>query len=300
MAMTYTSLVADKSVTGSIASWVNYSKLQPTVIVDEAQALIYGEGRMRCREMMTATQFAMAVNGSYTPLPPRFLDPIGRIFVSSFNTFIRHKDSGLLQNSRSYAETSGTLGTDPFTTASGSYTVTVALTAHGFTQDSVFNTSGASAFNGVTIAGTFPVTAILDASTFTIDVASLGSAPSGSGTGGGAAVNYICDVLTAGSPVYFGIWNERLYFDAAFFQASLCRLQYYQSLPLLSASNESNFLTDRYPNLMRVACVAAAADFMKDSEEYQKQFTRLVAMIEKISAENDMQYRGLELDPEIP
>ncbi len=66
-----------------------------------------------------------------------------------------------------------------------------------------------------------------------------------------------------------------IHFDQAVFQTSLMQLQYYQSLPLLSASNQTNFLTNRYPNLMRVACLCAAADFMKDSEEYQKQFSRL-------------------------
>jgi hypothetical protein len=40
----------------------------------------------------------------------------------------------------------------------------------------------------------------------------------------------------------------------------------------------TNFITNRYPQLLRVACMAAA-DFMKDTEEYNKQFQRLVQMI---------------------
>ncbi len=51
---------------------------------------------------------------------------------------------------------------------------------------------------------------------------------------------------------------------------------------------------------MRVACMAAAADFMKDTEEYNKQFTRLTSMVEKISNENDMQYRGMEHETDTP
>ena len=68
----------------------------------------------------------------------------------------------------------------------------------------------------------------------------------------------------------------------------------------LSASNETNFLTNRYPQLMRTACVTAAADFQKDDGEYQKGYARLQTLIQAISIENDGQLRGMELDPEIP
>jgi hypothetical protein len=301
MAMTYASLIGSKSVPGSIATWVNYSKLDIPVIVDEAQALIYGEGRLRAREMMADMVFTMAPWSSYQALPSGFLEPIGRIFCTSFNTYIRHKDSAFIQGSRNYNEQSnGALGTNPFTTAIGSNTVSVNLPNHGFTQDSSFYTTGAVAFNGVTISGTFPVNGITDANDFTIDISILGASVTGAGAGGGSAVTYTCDILVYGTPEAYAIYNERINFDQAFFQQSLCRMQYYQSLPLLSSTNQSNFLTNRYPNLMRVACMAAAADFMKDDNEYQKQFGRLQAMIEKISVENDMQYRGLELDPDIP
>ncbi len=299
MAMTYTSLVADKTTIGSIASWVNYSLIQPTVILEEAQAL--GYSLLRTREMMTELSFSVALYGASIPLPARFLDPIGRMYLSSFNVPIRHKDSGYVQQARNYTELSGTLGTNPFTTVSGSYSVTVALASSGFTQDSVFNTSGATAFAGVTIEGTFPVTAVAaDGNSYTIDITSLGTAPSSSTTGGGSAVAYTVDQLVAGVPNWWAIWDERIKFDVAFSQTALGKLQYFQSLPLLSSTNTTNFLTNRYPQLIRVATNAAAADFMKDDTEYQKGMTRLTALIERISVENDGQLRGLELDPDIP
>jgi hypothetical protein len=306
MAMSYSSLIAAKNTSGSIATWVSYTLLDLPPLVDEAQAMLYGEGRLRCREMMADAVFTLQANQSYVPfssfLPPNasFLEPIGRMNITSFNTFPKHHDSAFVQAARNYNEQSGTLGTNPFTTTSGSNTVSVFLTSHGFTQDSPFSVSGATAFNGVTLNGTFPINGITDANDFTIDITSLGTTPTASGSGGGSAVNYICDVLTLGTPIYFGIWNERVNFDSAVFQTCVGRLQYYQSLPLLSSTNQTNFLTTRYPNLMRVACMAAAADFMKDDIEYQKQFGRLQAMIEKIADENDMQYRGMELDPIIP
>lgn len=298
MPMTYNSLVASKGTSGALATWVAYTKLDIPVIVDEAQALVYMA--LRTREMLTDLPFTMAIGQSYIALPARFLDPIGRIQRPTINLGVRHKDSNFIQTNRNYTETSGTLGNNPFTTTNASNSVAVNLPGHGFNQGSVFNTSGATAFNGATIVGTFPVDSIVDANNFTIDISVLGTTPSGSGAGGGAAVAYICDNLVQGVSNWFGIWNERIYFDCAFAQTTLCQLQYFQSLPLLSSSNPSNFLTNRYPQLMRVALMASAADFMQDTEEFQKHETRLVQMIQAVSVENDMMMRGMELDTEIP
>lgn len=298
--MDYNSLIAAKGTSGALATWVNYTLLDTPTIVAEAQAMLYGEARLRCREMQTMLDFTMAASAASYPLPSSFLEPIGRIECTSFNSRIRHKDAVFVHTNRVYSETSGSLSQGPFTTTAGSNTVTVTLVNHGFTQGSVFYTTGANTFNGVTIAGTFPINGILDANDFSIDITSLGATPTAGGNGGGASVSYICDVLASGTPLYFAVTASSLIFDQAFFQTSLCRLAYYQSLPLLAPGNPTNFLTSRYPNLLRTACMAAAADFMKDSDEYQKQWGHLTAAIEKVAAENDMQYRGLELDPEIP
>jgi hypothetical protein len=298
MAMTYTSLSAAKGVAGSLKNWVSYSLLDVTTIIDEAQALVYSA--LRCREMLTSMQFTMSVGGASFALPARFLDPIGRMRFTGFNLPVRHKDSSFVETNRNYTELSGTLGTNPFTTVSGSNVVTVNLTGHGFSQDSIINTSGATIFNGVIINGTFQVTSIVDANNFTIDITVLGTTPSAGGAGGGSAVAYIIDNLVQGMPVCWGIWDEAIHFDTAFTQVSLGRLQYYQSLPLLSVTNQSNFLTNRYPQLMRRACVAAAADFMKDDQEYQKDFTALQGIVQQINIENDMGMRGMELDTETP
>lgn len=301
MAMTYSSLVAAKGNAGAIATWINWSKIQVDVgtIVDEAQTLLYSLG-LRTREMRADYTFSMPAGGSYIALPTGFLDPIGRIERLTTISWARHKDQNFIQQNRNYTETSGTLGTNPLTTVSGSTIVTVSLAGHGFSQDSVFNTSGATAFNGVTINGTFPVTSIVDANDFTIDISVLGTTPNASGSGGGSSVAYVCDNLVPGSPNWFGIWNENLYFDCAFLQQEQCKLQYYKSLPLLSSTNPTNFLTNRYPSLLRKACLAQAADWMKDDAEYQKHVTALSALVEQVSVENDMSMRGMEIETETP
>lgn len=297
MAMSWTSLTGAKTVAGSIAKWVNFTLLDIETTVDEAQALIYMA--MRCREMRTAYHFTMTQGMSYIALPTRFLDAIGRIRMESIMSGVRHKDQGFLTNERFYTETSGTLGTDPFSVTSGSTAVTVALTSHGFSQGSKFYTTGASAVGGVTITGTFEITSVAT-NTFTIDIASVGT-PSSTTSGGGSSVAYICSNLNQGLPKYFAVWNERIYFDTAFDQTILCQMNYYQSLALLSASNTTNFLTTRYPQVMREACMASAADFQKDSTEYQKHMTTLGAKIQRAQVENEMgEMRGLELDFDTP
>jgi hypothetical protein len=293
MAMTYTSLTAPKGTSGSIANWVSYTKLDIGPIVDEAQALIYQY--LRCREMRTEIKFIMPASNAYQALPVGFLDPIGTMFAPSTNYRFIHVDEGYVQNKRNYQETTGTLGTNPFTTSTGSNTVTVFLANHGFNQASVFYTTGATTFNGVTIVGSFPINSIIDVNDFTIDISILGTTPTGSGAGGGSSVTYTCDNLVALTPMWWSIWNEAIQFDGAFLTQTSCTLLYFQSLPLLSNTNQSNFLTNRYPQLMRTACVTAAADFMKDDNEYQKGMQRMQGVIMQIQAQDDLIYRGAEI-----
>lgn len=75
--------------------------------------------------------------------------------------------------------------TDPFTTSSGSTTVTVADTAHGAQLNDFVTFSGATGFNGVatdTLNAEHQITAIVDANNYQIVVADTAS---GSGSGGG-------------------------------------------------------------------------------------------------------------------
>jgi hypothetical protein len=298
MAMTYTSLTAAKGTQGSIANWVSYSKLDLPTIVDEAQSLLYG--LLRVREMTTDYRFMMPQGTCSIPLPARFLDPIGRIRLISINSHASHKDSGTVQGARNYDETTGALATNPFTTTNGSTSVTVALASHGLNQGAVINIVGATAFNGITLNGTFPVSAIVDTNTFTVDISILGVTPNASSAGGGSAVTYTVDNLVAGIPTYWAIWGEHIHFDTALSSPTMAVIQYYQSLPLLSGSNVNNFLTDRYPQLMRFACLASAADFMKDTDAYTREKSYLEELVQATSVENDGYLRGIELDTLTP
>ncbi len=296
MAMSYTSLVASKGTTGSLANWVNYTKLDLPAVLDEAQSLLFQ--LLRVREMRTEWTFGMAVGASEIALPARFLDPIGRLRDIKNSYDIKHKIETDVATARSYdTSLSGDFGADPFTTTSGSSLVAVESTAHTLTQGSTITIAEADAVGGLDLNGTFPITTITDADNFVIDTDTEASS---SATGGGAVAEFTANKLIAASPTRWGIFDEKLKLDCALDTASQYKLLYYRSPKPLSSSVLTNWLTVRYPKLLRVACMAAAADYMKDSTEYQKHLSALTTLVGSTAAENDLQYRGAEFGTDTP
>lgn len=291
--MTYTNLVGLKGTAGSIANWVNYSKIQDVadVILEEAQALLYS--MLRVREMQTTFSFRLGAGNVFSALPTRFQDPIGDLRCINQNFEVSHKLPSTVKLGRSFSVQSGTLGTNPYTTVNGSSLVTVALTAHGFSQGSVFSPS-AFTLNGIAIDGAFEIVSIAaSGNSFVIET---GTAATAGSSGGGAGITYDCMVLAGGSPQIWSIWDNRIQFDQPVPSTLVFQISYFQSLPVLSATNPSNFLTDRRPQLLRAACQAQSADFMKDTEEYNKAMQRLSALVDRVSVEDDLLYRGADLE----
>lgn len=298
MAMTYTSLLAAKGTAGSIMNWIGYSKIDAPTILDEAQSLIYGI--LRAREMRTEWIFGLAASQANIPLPLSFLDPQGDIQNITDGMRIVQRDAPVVQQQRTYDPTlSGSFGTNPFTTQLGSEFVVAVLANHGINQDSTITIAGSTAVGGLTMNGTFPVVSIIDVNTLEFD-AGTGNQATSNATGGGAAVTYTANNLIASTPGAWGIWNETVYFNCAFTDPKQCKLPYFKSPALLSATNQSNFLTNRYPKLIRLATTTAAAEMMKDDEEYQKNSTATMALIEQINAENDMFLRGASFGTDTP
>lgn len=247
--------------------------------------------------MKTVFTFTMTEGSASVALPTRFLDPIGRMATLSQNTFFVHKDQNDVLQSRSYTESSGTLGSNPFTTVSGSSLVTVAHTAHGFNAGgSVYYSGLSGTVGGLTLDGSFEVRSI----TTNAYVIETRNKATSSTSGGGSAVAYTMQDLNEDSPGIWAVWDERIQFEAAFNEQQTCQLQHFQSLPLLSATNETNFLTDRYPHLLRTACTAAAADFEQDNEEYNRLIGRLKELVGAVAIENDGMYRGGEYETWTP
>lgn len=84
-------------------------------------------------------------------------------------------------------DSSGTLGTNPFTTTTGSTVVSVADTAHDRQTGDYVHFSGATNVGGVVMNGEFIVTTVVDDDHYQFDA---GTAASSGATGGGASVAY--------------------------------------------------------------------------------------------------------------
>lgn len=287
--MDWTTLTAAKTTAGSIASWSNYSRLDTAAILEEAQSLIYS--MLRVREMRTTHVFSMAEGNLWASLPTGYLDPIELRSASSGRIDLRPE--GVVTGARWFNSSEGSLGSNPFTTTLSSQYVSVAHTAHEQTQGSIAEFTGATAVGGLTLSGSYPVTSITSANAYVVDA---GSAASSAATGGGASVTYVYETLEKGWPSSWAVFNEKIQFDQPFDEADRLQLMYYKSPTLLSASNTTNFLTNRWPRVLRKATQAIAADFMKDTEAYNLAFQELTGLVQNANAESDLGYRGAVIE----
>lgn len=98
--------------------------------------------------------------------------------------------------------------------------------------------------------------------------------------------------LTRGTPSRYAIIDEAFKFDMAADGAMTLPLAFYKTPAELSGGNNTNFLTRRYPHLLRSACLMWGAWFRKDFDDYESRKTMTVALIESANAESDLSRRG--------
>ena len=101
-------------------------------------------------------------------------------------------DSSWIQNDVTPFKSTGSL-TNPFTTTIGSPIVNVNHTGHGEIIGDIVIYSGASAVGGLTLNGTFTVTAVVDANNYQITASSNATSSAGPG-GGTVSFSYEIDV----------------------------------------------------------------------------------------------------------
>jgi hypothetical protein len=102
-----------------------------------------------------------------------------------------------------------------------------------------------------------------------------------------------------GVPHEFSIFGELLQFDVAANVPMVYWMIYYGAPPLLgntAPNTETNFLTNRYPHILRAGVLAAAADFRKDDADYQRCMQRLTGLIQDAKTQDDLTNRGIEID----
>lgn len=103
-----------------------------------------------------------------------------------------------------------------------------------------------------------------------------------------------------GLPRQYAFTGTTVEFDCAAdaTAAGTYRLDYYGALAALATNNLTNFLTNRYPTLLRYACMAMAADFLNDADRYTRWLEKAQAEIIEIEANNDLALRGAEVVPD--
>lgn len=99
---------------------------------------------------------------------------------------------------------------------------------------------------------------------------------------------YTSDVLDTGTPMEVAIFDEAFQFACKAEAQRKYDLVYYKTPTVLSASNLTNFLTSRYPHILRIGCLAGAASYMKDDAEETKQLAKLTGLCDAANAESDL------------
>lgn len=79
-------------------------------------------------------------------------------------------------------------------------------------------------------------------------------------------------------------------------QIYTARLTFYQRPASLASDNETNWLTQKYPTLLRRACLRFAAEERKRTTEAQALELMCLSDIEDIKKESDLNMRGMSFD----
>ena len=203
--MDYTTLVGDKSTSGSIKNWMNYSNLPVTNLLTEAESEIYR--RLRTREMRAEASVTISSGSITAALPTSFIDPIRLI----------HRENGF-----------------PIKF----------VPADDLAECRMWDESAAN--------------------------------------------------WTQGIPTRFSVFEELLQFDYRADAAYTARMLYYKRPAALSVSNTSNWLTVRYPRLVRIACMKAAAEFMKNMDMKNSYEAEMERMFLQIDQETDLSMTGAD------
>lgn len=103
--------------------------------------------------------------------------------------------------------------------------------------------------------------------------------------------------ISSGRPGNWAIYNELLQFDYLADAEYKGRMVYYKTPDALAASsNETNFLTDRYPTLLRRVCMAFAYEFRKNTKQYQSYISLAEHDVFEVNKEADLNRSGAYYD----
>lgn len=100
-------------------------------------------------------------------------------------------------------------------------------------------------------------------------------------------------VIQTSQPDAWSVSGTTAVFQAAADQTYTVVMPYYRAPDLLSTGNETNFLTERAPKLIRAACMAGAAEWAKDKSNIAYWTEMMDDQIEQLMVEDDSEQRSL-------
>lgn len=103
-------------------------------------------------------------------------------------------------------------------------------------------------------------------------------------------------VMPDGPPTYWADFNGVIQLNTAADQAYVAKMVFFKRPNALSSTNTSNWLTEKYPTLLRRVCLMFAAEARKEYDTMDRSEIKAMGMIDDIKKENDLAMRGLELD----
>lgn len=99
--------------------------------------------------------------------------------------------------------------------------------------------------------------------------------------------------LISGTPTRWRAFGLRMEVNVEADAAFSGRLEYYDQPAFLAATTyETNFLTARYPTLLRVACLMFAYEHAKDGPQRDREAEAAIALIQAANATNELFRRG--------
>lgn len=102
-------------------------------------------------------------------------------------------------------------------------------------------------------------------------------------------------VLSEGVPCRYSVYGEDLQFDVRADRATSARLLYYRQPAYLSVAAPTNFLTEKFPHLLRAALLVYAAKNFKSQSIYEREVRELILSIAAVNTQDDMRLRGARM-----
>lgn len=97
-------------------------------------------------------------------------------------------------------------------------------------------------------------------------------------------------------PSFYSEFGDSIQFDTTSDAAYTFKMMGFYIPAPLSSGNTTNFLTKRWPQMLRTACLVIAADFLNDDARYNRFLSRLAPLIGQANSTGERALLGMTTD----